>query len=371
MTAVNAIGSSTTVVLAPVTPNTTPNCNYVGPHANLQNCSLVGRNLSGVDLTGANLSGANLTYATLTGANLSGSILTGAVINSITSGGITGTPAALPPGFGVVHGYLIGPGNGVTGVSFAGVTFGAVDLTGAAMYGDDFTGAKLGAVTSFSGTNLTYDVFKNASFAGINLTGAIIQSITSGGITGAPAALPTGWGVEGGYLIGPGNGVTGVSFAGVTFGAVDLTGAAMYGDDFTGAKLGAVTSFSGTNLTYDVFKNASFAGINLTGAIIQSITSGGITGAPAALPTGWGVEGGYLIGPGNGVTGVSFAGVTFGAVDLSGASMYSDDYTNANLSAVTSTAGAAFDFSTWSNTVCPDGSNSSSYSPQTCIGHGI
>jgi hypothetical protein len=26
---------------------------------------------------------------------------------------------------------------------------------------------------------------------------------------------------------------------------------------------------------------------------------------------------------------------------------------------------------TWSNTMCPDGTNSSSYSPQTCEGHGM
>jgi len=275
--AVNAIGESTTVVLAPVTPNTTPNCNYIGPYANLQNCWLVGKNFSGLNLTGANLNGANVTYATFTGANLTGVTMTGTIINGITSGGITGTPAALPSGFGVVNGYLIGPGNGVTNVSFAGVTFTPVNLAGASMYGDNLSGTNLSAVTSFSGTNLSYDNFTNANFTGINLTGAILSGLTSGGITGTPAALPTGWGVEGGYLIGPGNGVTNVSFAGVTFGPVDLTGAAMYGDD----------------------------------------------------------------------------------------------YTNADLSAVTSTSGAVFDYSTWSNTVCPDGSNSSSYSPQTCIGHGI
>jgi uncharacterized protein YjbI with pentapeptide repeats len=70
--AVNAIGESNTVVLAPVTPNTTPNCNYIGPNTNLQNYWRVGKNFSGLNLTGANLNGANVTYATFTGTNLTG-----------------------------------------------------------------------------------------------------------------------------------------------------------------------------------------------------------------------------------------------------------------------------------------------------------
>jgi len=35
------------------------------------------------------------------------------------------------------------------------------------------------------------------------------------------------------------------------------------------------------------------------------------------------------------------------------------------------TGGQILTVSPGSNTVCPDGSNSSVYSPQTCIGHGI
>jgi alpha-tubulin suppressor-like RCC1 family protein/uncharacterized protein YjbI with pentapeptide repeats len=68
-----------------------------------------GANLSGANLTGANLSGVNLTGANLTNANLSGTDLTGAILTGVRSGGITGTPSALPTGWALVNGYLVGP----------------------------------------------------------------------------------------------------------------------------------------------------------------------------------------------------------------------------------------------------------------------
>ena len=82
-----------------------------GPGADLQGCDLRNANLFGADLAGANLAGADLTGATLTAAQLSdadlagatlasaaldGAFLDGATLTKVRSGGITGSPMALP-----------------------------------------------------------------------------------------------------------------------------------------------------------------------------------------------------------------------------------------------------------------------------------
>jgi uncharacterized protein YjbI with pentapeptide repeats len=66
--------------------------NYlVGPGVDLTGVDLTGVDLTGVDLTNANLFSAILTNADLTNADLTNANLTG-----VTSGGIIGTPSALP-----------------------------------------------------------------------------------------------------------------------------------------------------------------------------------------------------------------------------------------------------------------------------------
>lgn len=86
----------------------------VGPGVNL-----VGTDLSGIDLRqanlttaflmGATLDGTDLNYTTLTGSNLDGTDLGGSILDHVSSGGIVGTPASLPPGWSLVDGTLIGP----------------------------------------------------------------------------------------------------------------------------------------------------------------------------------------------------------------------------------------------------------------------
>jgi hypothetical protein len=53
---------------------------------------------------------------------------------------------------------------------------------------------------------------------------------------------------------------------------------------------------------------------------------------------------------------------------LSGANLNKVDLTGANLTGAITT-GANFNKVTWSNTTCPDGSNSSASTPETCVGH--
>ncbi len=68
--------------------------------------------LSSADLTGADLTGTHFTHTDLSSATLTGATLTGAV-----SQGIKGTPAALPTGWQLADGYLIGPGANLTGAT--------------------------------------------------------------------------------------------------------------------------------------------------------------------------------------------------------------------------------------------------------------
>ena len=216
----------------------------------------------------------------------------------MSSGGITGTPAALPVGWQLTAGYLIGPG---------------ADLAGADLAGQDLTGANL----------------SSADFTGADLTGVI-----SGGITGTPAALPVGWQLTNGYLIGPDANLADTDLAGANLSSADLTGANLADADLAGQDLSGA-DFSGATLT-----GANLSSADLTGANLAGVSSGGITGTPAALPAGWQLTAGYLIGPGANLAGADLAGLDLSGTDLAGATLTganlsSADLTGADLSGAT------------------------------------
>ena len=58
-----------------------------------------------------------------------------------------------------------------------------------------------------------------------------------------------------------------------------------------------------------------------------------------------------------------------------GANFTNDDVAFANLTSTNLTGanftGASLLQANWSSTTCPDGTNSTSYLPQTCVGHGL
>jgi hypothetical protein len=64
--------------------------------------------------------------------------------------------------------------------------------------------------------------------------------------------------------------------------------------------------------------------------------------------------------------GVSGANLSF--ANLSGANLNKVDLTGANLTGAI-TIGANFNKVIWSNTICPDGTNSNASTPETCVGH--
>ena len=110
----------------------------IEPWTNLQDADL-----SGANLRWTNLRGANLTGADLSNANLSRADLTNADLRGVRSAGITGTPSALPTGWVLTAGYLVGPEANLTAADLAGADLTGADLTGANLDNADFTGANL------------------------------------------------------------------------------------------------------------------------------------------------------------------------------------------------------------------------------------
>ena len=275
---------------------------FIGPDVSLDYNT---PSLIGTDLSGANLSGATLTYTWLTSvnltdavfsnavlngvnfenANLSGAHLTNATLTNIRSGSIIGITASLPIDWQLISGHLIGPtanlndallvGADLSGINFSGINLKGADLTDTILSNASFSGA----------TDLRAD-FTGADLYGVNLDGgdlsdAILNGVQSGGITGTPAALPAGWQLSNGYLIGIGANLAGADLGGVDLSAFDLTG----------------------------------------------VLSGGITGTPVALPAGWMLYNGYLMGAGAVLTGADLSGI-----DLSGFNLSNADLSGANLS---------------------------------------
>jgi Pentapeptide repeats (8 copies)/Fibronectin type III domain len=145
--AVNAVGEGRAAQRTMVVPTSARDCAYFGPYANLQDC---------------NLSGAGLSYVDLHNANLSSTDLSGASLEFVSSGDIAGTPSALPTGWRLADGYLLGPEADLSGADLA-----KADLTGAELQSAQLNGADLSRV-DFSGANLF----------STNLTGATLVGVT-------------------------------------------------------------------------------------------------------------------------------------------------------------------------------------------------
>jgi LruC domain-containing protein/uncharacterized repeat protein (TIGR01451 family) len=169
------------------------------------------------------------------------------------------------------------------------------DLRGANLSGANLSNAKLNQA-DLSGANLSGANLSDASLSGADLTG-----VRSGGVTGIPKLLPTGWQLLDGYLVGPG----------MDFSDADLSGVDLSGVDLAGADL---------------------SGADLSDADLTEVRSGGITGTPAALPTGWKFAAGYLIGPGLDLSTSDLSGVDLSGVDLSNAKLNHADLSGVNFS---------------------------------------
>ncbi len=312
---------------------------------NFAGADLAGVNLAGYDLSNANFSGSNLTGADLDGAMVAGANFTGATLASVHAADLVGS-ATFSAGWSLVDGDLVGPGLSLTGDDLSGF-----DLTGISLAGADLDGAIL------DGTNLT----------GVDLSGTLLNGVTAQGVIGTPL-LPAGWALLGGFLLGPGANLTGVTLPSGTLTNVDLFGATLSGADFRAVHLvhvasGAVVSYWSTqlpsgwsleggfllgpsaDLTDATLTGLDLSGVDLSQATLTGVVGRGLTGSPV-LPASWVIRSGILLGPGANLVGVNLAGANLTGVNLSGANLSNvglqgATLTGANLTGATLTGAVA------------------------------
>ncbi len=142
---------------------------------------------------------------------------------------------------------------------------------------------------------------------------------------------------------GPGSNLQGANLAGANLQGQNLRGANLQNVSGTGASFSGA-QLQGANLDSGTYTNADFGGADLRGANLHGDDLTGATLANANL---------------NGATlaNANLTGATLADANLKGANLEGADLTNASLDGAT-LSGANLDSVTWSNTTCPDGTNS-------------
>jgi len=247
------------------------------------------------------------------------------------------TPAAAVVGETVVscNGSLAGcnlSNAKLENINLAGLNLSGDNLTDANLSGDNLSG------TDLAGDNLSGVNFTNADLAKANLSGANMSgdTLTGANLTGADLA--------------------GDNLSGDTLTGANLTGADLAGDNLSGLKAqGAI--FTGANLNGDNLKGGAFNGDNFVGAGLSgdNLSGGNFTNAL--------FEGDNLSG--SNLSDAEFSGANLSNTDLAGANLSGSDLTNANTDGA-DTKGANLNGITWSNTICPDGTNST-HDKGTCV----
>jgi uncharacterized protein YjbI with pentapeptide repeats len=153
------------------------------------------------------------------------------------------------------------------------------------------------------------------------------------------------------------------AYPGVDYDGCALTGSAYFdqnllGAQFAGADLGTSHFYGGSN-----FDDANFSGA----AISDSYLYDGATFQNANF-TGANLSGSYLYATGD------FTNANFTGANLTDAYLYAGGiFTNANFTGANLTGAllseVTLSSAVWDNTICPGGTDSSSYTPQTCVGH--
>jgi uncharacterized protein YjbI with pentapeptide repeats len=179
--------------------------------------------------------------------------------------------------------------------------------------GPDLVGANLAGKNLQNDQKLVGADLAGADLQGANLQGADLDSVDLQGADLQGANLQ-GASLDGSNLVG-------ANLAGVNLQKGDLSDSDLQDADLAGSNL------QGTTLAYDNLQGSDLKGANLQG---------------------------------DNLTGTNLA-----QSDLQGANMQSSEMTNADLDGA-NVQGASTQSITWSNTTCPDGTNSSSHSPQSC-----
>jgi len=241
--------------------------------------------------------------------------------------------------------------------NLTGVNFSDANLTGADFQGATLTNADLGGA-NLSGANLKNGTVTGADLGATDLSGATLTHVVSGGTTGTPASLPSEWTVVAGYLVGPYANLTGANLSGADLSSLDLYKVILNDADLSGA-----------NLTDATVKGSHLQGTVLADATLTGVISGGkITGTPASLPPDWTLVGTsirYLAGPAADLANADLYGANVANTDLTDANLSDANLSFANLTGA-NLAGANLSGVIWSDTTCPDGTNSNN-DGDTCV----
>jgi uncharacterized protein YjbI with pentapeptide repeats len=178
-----------------------------------------------------------------------------------------------------------------SGTNLLNVVFQSSDLHGATFTGANLTGARLTKYPQLAGVNLE----------GTQLAGAVLTGVQSGGLTGTPASLPSGWSVTAGFLLGPGADINSANFSGLDLHGRNLSGTQLSFTDLSGANLQGASlanavvrssnlrnsQLGGTDLTGGSFlQNQGFAPVDLTGATGTPIYAGAANFTGVICPDG-------------------------------------------------------------------------------------
>ena len=229
------------------------------------------------------------------------------------------------------------------GCDFSGVVLTGQNLIGANLTNGNFTGAEFVFAkltdAKLNGANLTGAALCAASGTGLNLTGANLTNAVLTSSNGfAACAVPSA--------------TTLSQVQGLTSGqlrSIRKSGRASYcGGPTQGVEMSRVhltnTNLAGFTLTDFILSEADLTGDNLSGAKLQRVD--------AHVPVGHGTL---------------FRAVNLTNANLTCASMYGVDFTDANLTGA-NFHGTGVGNALWSNTTCPDGTNSDDHG-NTCEGH--
>ena len=204
---------------------------FIGPGVDLSGARLRNLNVPIDPVSGSttiyNLNDAHLSNANITNANFSGTSM-----RNIRSGGIVGTPQALPTNFSLIvsasGGYFIGPESNLQNANLNNVVLTGMDVSMADMAGATFINTRSGGLIGPPRT----------------LTGGyyFVQRPGTGGSSGIPADA---------YILGPS----------VNLAAANLSGTNLTNFDLSGSNLTNVT-FTNATLTNANIYNANIIGIN-------------------------------------------------------------------------------------------------------------
>ncbi len=303
------------------TPTPSP-CLHFGPSANLNRCDLSGRDFRGFDL-----SGANLAYANLTGVNFKDAVLTDASIAGASVEGINLTNVDLSTTdiSGITSFNKASLINAVfpVGAQLADATFTDADLSrssivGANLENADFTGANLYRA------DLTRAVLAEANFRRADLGDAILDGANLQGANLVSADFR-----EIDFETNPnfrGADLRSANFLRATLNGVDFSGARLEEANFNRAEVKAAI-FTAADLNEADMRDADAQGARFDGADVSEMDFSE-----------------------SDLTGASFQGA-----NIEGARFSEADLTGSNFSGAINA-----EKSTFSETVCSDGSTSNS-----------